>query len=723
VSVYNLTEVNDCDNVTGFTDSNKTPSLDTTVGQRYEGSGAISVQHTNTAGGDELDTAQSSGGGGAFSHNLSDATVYMMLKDNLVDTFANQGIMCALGDGTDLIGFQMGGNDAPGMPVPPFYNIYKFDASNLPSGSNTTFAGVEANLTLTAITRMGIGTVHLAKAVGNVDNCFMDRIAFIANDSYALTINGGSSGTPETMADVAGDDATNGWGLVANPLGKQYIFFGPTEWGEASASAAHYFTADGEQWFFVGDNQGGHAVGATHFPFRVIGNTTDIGSFVISNGVIVNTGTPTEFDCSDANVDTLEIDGYSMSGLASFEAPSSGGTSRFCTNTIFTLCGQVTHNGADMSGGSVLESTVAANGAALFYDETTDPDGEMDDMTFSQGTAAHHAITFGTNIPASITLRGQDFTGFSSSDDNDGSIFRFNDTSGNITLNLVGCTHDGSGFTVDDRAGSTVTVVIDPVTTLVHVEDDQGDDLVVDRVLLEAADASGDFPFFDTVTITRSGSTASVAHTAHGLVNGDVAVIRGAVEPEYNGPHTITNVTVNAYDFTVSGTPATPASPRRLAHAQDETSYDNSPTSEGAFSGGTGYSVNDEITLTGDVKITVDAVSAGVVTQFTVDASETPMFFTAGDTLTQQSSTGIGRGFTLTPDTDNIVIQSSGAILNGVTDSGGDISVSRTFSSDTPVKGVVRKSTASPRFKNFPLSGTIDSAAGLTINVRMVPDE
>ncbi len=78
------------------------------------------------------------------------------------------------------------------------------------------------------------------------------------------------------------------------------------------------------------------------------------------------------------------------------------------------------------------------------------------------------------------------------------------------------------------------------------------------RVFLEA-DVGGSLPSDAVVTITRSGSTASVAHTAHGMSEGQSVVIRGANQPEYNGIFTISNVTTNAYDYTVSGTPTTPA--------------------------------------------------------------------------------------------------------------------------------------------------------------------
>ncbi len=625
MSVDNRTEINDCNAATLWV-GDKTPVLNTLAGQRYEGSGSIESQISDSD--QEAFTTEDSLNTGTFSLDWSDSTLYLLVKDNLTANAAGGGAQFLIGDGTDRIAYDVGGNDAVGMPLAPYFNAYKLDCSNLPA-TFTVQAGVEADLTLTAITTIGYGAIHLAKAQGNVANVFLDYFAFIANDSYALTINGGTSGTPETMVDVQGDDVTNGWGLISNPLGSQFLFFGPTEWGESAASADHYFTADGEQWFWIGDNAGGHAVGVTHFPFRVIGNSTDTGSFVISNVAIINTGTRAEFDMSSADIDTLELTGCSLTGLGAIQAPLVGGTSRFCVDTIFSDCDRVDHNGADMNGCSILVSNVAADEGALFYDETVDPDGEMDGMTFSKGTNAHHAIRFGTNVPSMMTLRNCNFIGFSSSDDVDGSVFRFDDTSGNITLNLVGCTTDGA-FSVDDAAGVTVTIVIDPVTTLINVQDNLAVDLQNARVLLEASSGAGDFPFNESVTITRSGSTASVAHTAHGLDDNDLVVIRGADQQEYNGPFVITNTTTNAYDYTVSGTPDSPA-------------------------------------------------------------------------------TG--------------TIISSGAILSGLTNVDGDISASRTFVLAQPVKGAVRKSSASPRFKDFALAGTISTSAGLTINVRLVLDE
>jgi hypothetical protein len=66
-------------------------------------------------------------------------------------------------------------------------------------------------------------------------------------------------------------------------------------------------------------------------------------------------------------------------------------------------------------------------------------------------------------------------------------------------------------------------------------------------------------PALNPVSITRSGSTATVTHRNHGLTTGASVVIRSATEDEYNGIFTITVTGANTYTYTVSGTPATPA--------------------------------------------------------------------------------------------------------------------------------------------------------------------
>lgn len=67
------------------------------------------------------------------------------------------------------------------------------------------------------------------------------------------------------------------------------------------------------------------------------------------------------------------------------------------------------------------------------------------------------------------------------------------------------------------------------------------------------------YPRQSGATITRSGSTATVALTGHTFVVGQEVSISGANEAEYNGNVIITAAATNTFDYTVSGTPSTPA--------------------------------------------------------------------------------------------------------------------------------------------------------------------
>jgi hypothetical protein len=115
---------------------------------------------------------------------------------------------------------------------------------------------------------------------------------------------------------------------------------------------------------------------------------------------------------------------------------------------------------------------------------------------------------------------------------------------------------DSINYQLVDSLGVTQ---VPPISVAVTVKDANSFAVIESaRVLLEAA-AGGDLPAGESITITRSGATASVSHATHGMTSGMSVIIRGANQDEYNGIYTISNVTTNAYDYTVSGSPATPA--------------------------------------------------------------------------------------------------------------------------------------------------------------------
>ena len=211
---------------------------------------------------------------------------------------------------------------------------------------------------------------------------------------------------------------------------------------------------------------------------------------------------------------------------------------------------EVDSGGGSLLGASILVPTVAADSYSLLWNVAADPDGELDGMVFSMGANSHHAIEFGTSVPTSMTLRDIDFTGFGAADDANDSTFNFLDTAGTITLNLVGCTGNVS---VKAPVGLTVIVVNDPVTVTAKAVTVAGVGIEDARVHLEAVD--GYLPVADVVTIVNSGTTATVTHTAHGLVTGDKVVIRAASLDANNGVFSITETGVNTYTYTMASTP------------------------------------------------------------------------------------------------------------------------------------------------------------------------
>jgi len=73
-------------------------------------------------------------------------------------------------------------------------------------------------------------------------------------------------------------------------------------------------------------------------------------------------------------------------------------------------------------------------------------------------------------------------------------------------------------------------------------------------------------------SITRSGSTATViTQTAHGFATGQKVVVSGATQSEYNGAFTITSTGPQTFTYSVTGTPATPATGTILLQAGDTT--------------------------------------------------------------------------------------------------------------------------------------------------------
>jgi hypothetical protein len=108
-------------------------------------------------------------------------------------------------------------------------------------------------------------------------------------------------------------------------------------------------------------------------------------------------------------------------------------------------------------------------------------------------------------------------------------------------------------------------------------------------------------------SITRSSTTATVTATAHGFTTGDQVNIRGANEPDYNGDFIVTVTDANTFTYTVSGSPATPATGTIIANNGPEVrdSYEGGLYAAGVFASQNYDNANEYIVLAGSDSATL----------------------------------------------------------------------------------------------------------------------
>lgn len=147
----------------------------------------------------------------------------------------------------------------------------------------------------------------------------------------------------------------------------------------------------------------------------------------------------------------------------------------------------------------------------------------------------------------------------------------------------------------------------------------------------------------------------------------------------------------------------------------------------------TGYASTDG--STGNESIFVN-VGSGTLTINVTAGSSTPSIRTAGASvtvlsgqvtttlkITNISGTPIeGARVYMIADAGGSIAQGT-VIFNTLTDSNGEVSDTRSLSSEQPVTGRVRKSTSLPLYQTSLFSATIDNASGLNLTILMISDE
>lgn len=467
--------------------------------------------------------------------------VFVWLKQNnrnLMDSQSAGGAQVLIGDGTaDYDQYYVDGSDSEGSDLAG-WRTYAVDPTQSPS--NTTGTPTTTNRVGALWKILGSGSLK-----GNPNAIDVSR-----HGRELQCTNGDVTNGYATFLGAGAADATNTarWGILT-PITGGYWFHGCFVMG-TTGTAVDFRDANRN---IVVLEDPFVASSFNEMEIRNASSNVEWSGIQISH---LGTTSPTTLTL---DVGTFTGDTCRFVGCGTTTFNSSGS----CILSQWQSCGQIILAQADISGSSILTPTVAADEGAVYDNRTTSGAtsiSELDDCTFSQGSNAHHAIRFGTGVTHDITLTGIEFNGFDNTADANGATLRFDATSGSINVYLVDCLVDGNPATtanvgVDDAAGITVTLVVDPVTTKVTTIDEDGDPVVSARVFLETADNGGGsgFPYqASTTSLTQSSGTATcVTSAAHGLATNDWVVIRGAGDELYNKVAQITVTSTTQFTYSV----------------------------------------------------------------------------------------------------------------------------------------------------------------------------
>jgi hypothetical protein len=447
----------------------------------------------------------------------------------ILETYANGGVRIVVGSAIgDWKAWKVGGKDVTPNPYGGWKN-YVIDPTlsyDYTYGSPSTtyrFAGMAICLTATGPTR---GQPHK-----------VDAIRFGRGE---FRVNGGESANYATFPGMAakndannGTDGYNKWGLLQAVQGG-YLWKGLMTLGYSSVVDFR----DSNTNIFIDDTR---KVGANFnkIEIRQSGSRVDWTgiSFICTNpSTTASKGRLEVIDDADVNLDSCSF--VDMDTLI-FK-----GNSTILTS-IFRRCGLVTQNGAVFNGCTFDKPSGAVG---LLSDDLND----IDNCDFISDDTGHAIELTSAHLGTSKTLVNVNFTGYAGSNGSSGDEAIKNNSGGAVTITIDG----GSVPSVYNVGASTTTIVTSARTIKVVAQKADGTKIQSARVLLRVSqDASGGFPYDDIVTISNSGTTATVTHTGHGMATNDKVQISGASLWQNNGVFPITWLSADSYSYTLPEAP------------------------------------------------------------------------------------------------------------------------------------------------------------------------
>jgi hypothetical protein len=526
-------------------------TLDTEI--KVEGIGSIGEYLSSSLGGILYDAGT--------AQNWANSVFYIRVNCGIVgllDTKANGGFRIRFTGATasDWFEVYVGGLDSWPTTIAGGWATFVVDIEDARTAAVTNSdPGTGQNGTppaTSAIRRVGWAGVTGGTMPRMADNTWMDAMYRLPDGTAGILIQGKNGGTTDwTFEDIYTQLGDAAGVFYPAGAGAAWVALTPIEIGAFDA-VAHSFKDTGtdvlwadQEWApedLYGITVLSANTGTTDFQLGVKTGTGDTATGV--QGCSIKSGTKKWFlDIGDAGIDSAHLYGCSLTLAGALTMDKAFSEIISCT---LVGCESAALGLSLFQRNQVIGSTTA-DGVAFIT--TSDPlvNLRYNVFAFSDG----HAIEL--TATGAQESRGNIFNGFGAIGTNDAAIY--NNSAALVTISVTNL-----GGTPTYRNGTSAsTVVQNTVTLTVKVVDKNADPIVGAQVLVEAADPLDDLPDGDIVTITRSGTVATVSHTAHNMPDGSLVIIRNANQNEYNKIRAITVINANSYSYEVLGSPTTPA--------------------------------------------------------------------------------------------------------------------------------------------------------------------
>jgi hypothetical protein len=334
----------------------------------------------------------------------------------------------------------------------------------------------------------------------------IDLVQYGSSTAHALTVTGGTSGTPLTWEDIlTADEALSKPTGIIRKVAGVYFLQGPLLFGDTGTGDTYF--EDSNQIVVWEDT----LASTSYYDITITGNGTGTTSFQL--GDVSGTGV-TRFGAGggvitaagahkwtiDAETNTANIDAFNLYGatfLNSGLLQMSGATTQEAISCTFDACGQVQPNGAEILNCNFLNNTETTGAVEML-------NADDDNITYCLFRNCDNGVYFPSGQTAT-----RDFVSLD-----------FDDVSGNYDVNNA----SGSSVTVNNDANSNAnsyntggSTVSFPATVTLTFEVNYEDNSPVSGAYAYVDD-NNQTPFIMNTTTNASG-IATASHSG-GAVTG-----------------------------------------------------------------------------------------------------------------------------------------------------------------------------------------------------------